>query len=148
EAQMCFGDPVLVVGGGNSAGQAALSLADRAASCKILIRGDDLATSMSRCLIKEIERCGRIELETYSEVVELKGNGTLQTAVVADARTGERRELDAKAVFVFIGAMPHTDWLEGQVAKDEHGFLLTGREIPQESLLAYGGEQPLFLETS
>ena len=148
EAQMCFGDPVLVVGGGNSAGQAALTIAERAASCKLLIRGGDLAKSMSRYLINEIEQCGRVEVETYGEVVELIGDGSLETAVVADPRTGERREIDAKAVFVLIGAEPHTDWLRGFLAMDAHGFLLTGREIPQDSLEAYGGEQPLFLETS
>jgi thioredoxin reductase (NADPH) len=148
ETQTCSGDPVLVVGGGNSAGQAALSLARRAASCKLLIRGDDLAKSMSRYLITEIERCGQIELETNGEVVELKGEGELEAAVVADTRTGERREIAARAVFVLIGAVPHTHWLGDQMATDEHGFLLTGREIPQESLLIYGTEQPLFLETS
>ena len=148
EAQTCFGDPVLVVGGGNSAGQAALTLAKRAASCKLLIRGGDLAKSMSRYLINEIEQCGRVEVETYGEVVELLGEGSLETAVVADPRTGERREIDAKAVFVLIGAEPHTGWLRGLLAMDGHGFLLTGREIPQDSLEAYGGEQPLFLETS
>ena len=148
EAQTCFGDAVLVVGGGNSAGQAALTLAKRAASCKLLIRGGDLAKSMSRYLINEIEQCGRVEVETYGEVVELLGEGSLETAVVADPRTGERREIDAKAVFVLIGAEPHTGWLRGLLAMDGHGFLLTGREIPQDSLEAYGGEQPLFLETS
>jgi thioredoxin reductase (NADPH) len=148
EAQMCFGDPVLVVGGGNSAGQAAVSLSERASSCKLLIRGGDLGKSMSRYLVNEIERCGRVDVETYGEIVELKGEGELETAVVADPRTGERREIYAKAVFVLIGAEPHTDWLDGQVATDGHGFLLTGREIPPESLDAYAGEQPLFLETS
>jgi len=148
EAQTCFGDPVLVVGGGNSAGQAALKLAERAASCKLLIRGGDLEKSMSRYLINEIEQCGGVEVERYGEVVELIGDGTLESVVVADPRTGERREIGAKAVFVLIGATPHTNWLRGSLEMDEHGFLLTGREIPQDSLEVYGAEQPLFLETS
>jgi len=148
ERQMCFGDAVLVVGGGNSAGQAAVELSRGAASCRLLIRGGDLGKSMSRYLVDEIERCGRVDVETYGEIVELKGEAELEAAVVADPRTGERREINAKAVFVLIGAEPHTDWLGGQVAADEHGFLLTGRDIPQERLQPYGRERPLLLETS
>jgi thioredoxin reductase (NADPH) len=148
EAQMCENDPVLVVGGGNSAGQAAMFLSQRAGSCRLLIRGGDLAKSMSRYLIDEIEQREQIEVLTHSEIAELNGNGTLEAAVIADARTGERRELPAKAVFIFIGASPHTEWLRGQVAMDEDCFLLTGRDVPDEDLEAYGGEQPYFLETS
>jgi thioredoxin reductase (NADPH) len=148
EAQMCAEDPVLVVGGGNSAGQAAMFLSQYAGSCRLLIRGGDLAKSMSRYLIDEIEQRDQIEVLTHSEIVELSGNGTLEVAVVADTRTGERRELPAKAVFIFIGASPHTEWLRGQVAMDEHCFLLTGRDVPDEDLAAYGDEQPYFLETS
>ena len=86
---------------------------------------------------------------TYTEIVELKGEPSLEAVVVADKRTGERRELEAKALFVFIGAEPHTDWLRGDVAMDEHGFLLTGRDLHGEDLpTSHGDRRPLFLETS
>ena len=118
-----------------------------AASCRLLIRGGDLGKSMSRYLIDELERRPQVELMTFTEVVELKGDTVLEAVVVADARTGERRELECRALFVFIGADPHTDWLRGHVAMDEHCFLLTGRDVQGEDLVAYAGE-PFFLETS
>jgi thioredoxin reductase (NADPH) len=148
EAQLCASDPVLVVGGGNSAGQAAMFMSKTAASCHLLIRGGDIGRSMSRYLIDEIEQSGRIEVLTHTEIVELRGESGLQAAIVADARTGERRELPARAIFIFIGASPHTDWLRGQVAMDEHCFLLTGRDVQGENLAEYGDERPFFLETS
>ena len=148
EAQLCYGDPVVIVGGGNSAGQAAMFMSRDAASCRLMIRGDDLSSSMSRYLIDELERRDRVELLTRREVVELKGEDALEAIVVADNRTGEREELEAKALFVFIGADPHTDWLRGHVAMDEHGFLLAGRDLEDDQLAAYGDELPFFLETS
>ncbi len=147
EAQLCAGDPVLVVGGGNSAGQAAMFLSQQSASCRLLIRGGDLGKSMSRYLIDELERRQQVELMTYTEVVELKGEQVLEAVVVADNRTGRRRELEVRALFVFIGADPHTEWLRGHVAMDENCFLLTGRDVRGEDLLAYSSE-PFFLETS
>ncbi len=148
EAQLCFGDPVVVVGGGNSAGQASLFLSQRAASCRLMIRGDDLARSMSRYLIDELGRRPQVELLTNRQVVELKGEDGLEAIVVADSLTGEREELEAKALFVFIGAEPHTDWLRGCVAMDEDCFLLAGRELEGDQLAAYNADRPLFLETS
>ncbi len=148
EGQLCSGDPVLVVGGGNSAGQAALFLSQHAASCHLMIRGDDLAKSMSRYLIDEIERRPEAEVLTQTEIVELQGEDALESVIVKDVRTGERRQMEAKAVFVFIGASPHTDWLRGHVAMDEHGFVLTGRELADDDLAEYGDDRPLFLETS
>jgi thioredoxin reductase (NADPH) len=148
EAMLCVDDPVLIVGGGNSAGQAAIFLSQHAASCRLLIRGGDLAKSMSRYLIDEIEHRDTIEVLCFSEIVELNGDGALESAVIADNRTGERRELPAKAVFAFIGASPHTDWLRGEVAMDQHCFLLTGRDVPAAELSVHGNEEPYFLETS
>jgi thioredoxin reductase (NADPH) len=147
EAQLCAGDPVLIVGGGNSAGQAAMFMSQHAASCRLMIRGGDLGKSMSRYLIDELDRRDQVELMTYSEVVELKGENSLEAVVVRDARTDTRSELECKALFVFIGADPHTDWLRGHVAMDEHCFLLTGHDVQGEDLLAYSTE-PFFLETS
>jgi thioredoxin reductase (NADPH) len=148
EAQLCAADPVLIVGGGNSAGQAAMFLSRHASSCHLLIRGADLSASMSRYLIDELDRREQVQLLTHSQIVELKGESALEAVVVEDARTGTRRELAAKALFVFIGASPHTDWLRGHVAMDEHGFLLTGRDVPGEQLAAHGDDTPFFLETS
>jgi thioredoxin reductase (NADPH) len=148
EGRLCADRPVLVVGGGNSAGQAALFLATHAASCRLLIRGEDLGKSMSRYLIDELEAQARVEVMTHTELVELRGDAALQTAVLRDTRSDERRELDAQAVFVFIGASPHTEWLDGSVAADRNGFLHTGRDIQEDQLAAYGSDAPLFLETS
>jgi thioredoxin reductase (NADPH) len=144
----CANDPVVVVGGGNSAGQAAMFLSKHATSVRLLIRGETLAKSMSRYLIKEIEENEQIEVLTHTEIAELGGDMALERLAVKDVRTGEVRQLDARALFVFIGASPHTDWLSGHVAMDEHCFLLTGRDIPEEQLEGWNGERPLFLETS
>ena len=148
EAHMCAGDPVVIVGGGNSAGQAAMFLSRHAAGCRLMIRGGDLGKSMSHYLIDELEHRPEVELMTYTEIVELKGETSLEAVVVSDARTGERRELEAKALFVFIGADPHTDWLRGHVAMDEHCFLITGRDVEGEDLVDHAADRPLFLETS
>jgi thioredoxin reductase (NADPH) len=147
EAALCADDPILIVGGGNSAGQAAMFLSQHAASCRLAIRGGDLSKSMSRYLIDELERREQVELMTYTEVVELRGDAALEAVIVRDARTGARHELECRALFVFIGADPHTEWLRGHVAMDEHCFLLTGRDVQGEDLMAYSTE-PFLLETS
>lgn len=147
EAMLCAGDAVMIVGGGNSAGQAAIFLSHQA-RCRLLIRGDDLGKSMSRYLVDEIERHPQVEVCTRCEVVELGGEDVLEAVVIRDNRTGSLREQDCKALFVLIGASPHTGWLAGQVAMDEHCFLLAGGELGEEDLDAYHGERALFLETS
>jgi len=108
----------------------------------------DLEKSMSRYLVDEIERRQQIEVMTYGEITALTGENALEAVIATDARTGESRELEAKALFVFIGASPRTDWLRGHVALDEHGFVLTGRDLQNEQLAAHGEEPPFFLETS
>ncbi len=148
EAQLCAGDPVMIVGGGNSAGQAAMFVSQHAAKCSLVIRGGDLGKSMSRYLIDELDRVHRVDILTHREIVELKGEPALEAVVVSDTRTGVREELEVKALFVFIGASPHTDWLRGHVAMDEDCFVLTGRDVPREHLAAYAQDQPFFLETS
>jgi thioredoxin reductase (NADPH) len=148
EAQMCVGDPVLVVGGGNSAGQAAMFMSQHAASCRLMIRGGDLGKSMSRYLVDEIESNDRVEVVTHHEVVELKGEQELEAVIVTDTRTDQHRELPVRGLFVFIGASPHTEWLRGHVAMDEHGFVLTGSDVQDEQLTGFDGERPYFLETS
>jgi thioredoxin reductase (NADPH) len=148
EAQLCAGDPVLIVGGGNSAGQAAMFLSRHASQCRLLIRGGDLGKSMSRYLVDQIERNDMVQVCLNSEVVELGGERELETVTVADNRSGERSPVPARALFVFIGALPHTEWLGGQLAVDDHGFLLTGRDVQDGALAEHDGEAPYFLETS
>jgi thioredoxin reductase (NADPH) len=148
EALRCRGDPVAVVGAGNSAGQAAMFLSEHASSCRLLIRGGDLGKSMSRYLVDQLEGNRQVEIGTHSRVVALGGTQELETITIEDTRSGERTELEARALFVFIGAAPHTDWLEGQLATDGAGFLLTGHDVPSEDVARWSAEPPLFLETS
>jgi thioredoxin reductase (NADPH) len=148
EGLMCSGDPIVIVGGGNSAGQAAMFLSSRASECRLLIRGGDLGKSMSRYLVDQIERNRSIKVMKHSQIVELGGERELQSVTIADTSSGERTQLRARALFVFIGASPHTEWLNGQLATDDKGFLLTGRDVHDEHLREYDGDRPLFLETS
>ncbi|GAA3793919.1 FAD-dependent oxidoreductase [Sphaerisporangium flaviroseum] len=131
EAQLCVRDPVIVVGGGNSAGQASLFLAQHAARLRLVVRSGDLGKDMSKYLVEEITRNPGIQVLLNTEVKELVGDKGLQGAVVEDNRTGERREIEATAVFVFIGAEPHTRWLAGEMALDDKGFILTGPDAVQ-----------------
>ena len=147
EAQLCAGELVVVVGGGNAAGQAAMFLSETS-TCRLLIRGDDLGKSMSRYLVDQVERNPSIDVRKHTEVAGLHGEHELEALTVADNRTGERSQVASKALFVFIGASPHTEWIDHQLATDKAGFLLTGRDIGADALDEFRGEQPLFLETS
>ncbi len=126
EAQLCLRDPVIVVGGGNSAGQASIFLAQHAGRVRLLVRSGDLGKDMSRYLVDEIERNRGVQVLLNTEVRELIGDRALQGVVAENNRTRERREIEARAVFVFIGADPHTQWLADEVALDDKGFVLTG----------------------
>jgi thioredoxin reductase (NADPH) len=128
EAQMCVGDPVAVVGGGNSAGQATLFLARHAARVRLIIRGPDLTQDMSRYLADRIERLPNVDVLLHHEVRDLRGESTLEAIVVEDNQTGERRWIETKVLFVFIGAEPHVDWVGNHVALDPKGFVLTGSD--------------------
>jgi thioredoxin reductase (NADPH) len=103
---------------------------------------------MSRYLVDQIERSGSIEVCRHTQVVELGGERELESVTVADTRSGERTQLPARALFVFIGASPHTEWVDRQLATDRAGFLLTGRDVEDGDLAEFNGDQPLFLETS
>ncbi|MCO5995709.1 FAD-dependent oxidoreductase [Actinoallomurus rhizosphaericola] len=136
EALQCVHLPVAVVGGGNSAGQAALYLAERAKRVRLFVRGGDLGKSMSRYLIDQIERSPGIEVHLRTEVRELVGDETLEAVVVEDGRTGERRVHEARNLFIFIGADPCVGWLAGQVELDGKGFIRTGDDaLPLETSL-------------
>jgi thioredoxin reductase (NADPH) len=148
EAQVCDGESVVIVGGGNSAGQAAMFMSRHASQCRLLIRGGDLGRSMSRYLVDQIERNDLVKVCLHSEVVELGGDRELETVTVANTSSGERTVVPTKALFVFIGAVPHTEWLAGQLATDDAGFLLTGRDIEGADLAEHEGNEPWFLETS
>ncbi len=145
EADMCSGSHVAIVGGGNSAGQAAVFLSKSVHHVTLMIRGPDLARSMSRYLIDQIERIATIDVRPSTSVVELLGERAVEALVVADSRTGARTELDATALFVFIGADPRTAWLGGEVALDAKGFVLTGRNVDGQ---ADAQAPTLLLETS
>ncbi|GLZ55570.1 FAD-dependent oxidoreductase [Actinomycetospora sp. NBRC 106378] len=131
EAQVCAADPVVVVGGGNSAGQAALFLADHARSVGLVVREQSLDEYMSRYLSDRILRDPRIEVHLHSEVRELEGaDGRLEAVVVEDTADGRRTELPARELMVFIGADPCTGWLSGAVALDDGGYVRTGSAAP------------------
>jgi thioredoxin reductase (NADPH) len=148
EARMCAGDPIVVVGGGNSAGQATLFLSRYATELRLLIRGDSLDRSMSRYLADRIERSST-EVLRNTEVRALEGESSLEAVIAENNLTGERRRLPARALFVFIGAEPHTRWLSGNVMLDRHGFVLTGAAAANASRENGGGSRgPMLLETS
>jgi thioredoxin reductase (NADPH) len=126
EARLCRGDPVTVVGGGNSAGQAALFLARTATAVNLVIRHDDLNRDMSRYLAERIVATPRVHVWGNREVRELRGGSRLEEVIVQDLRTDERRSLTSTALFVLIGSDPHTGWLPSIIALDDRGFVRTG----------------------
>src|SRR5215212_7186738 len=145
EALRCEGEEVAVVGGGNSAGQAALFLAGRTRRVYLLIRGEDLGKSMSRYLVDRLTVTENVALLANTEIRELLGEDRLEGIAVEDNRSGTRRTLGARALFVFIGADANTGWLRGAVELDERGFVLTGGEL-SSSVLERGAWQELSRE--
>ena len=134
EAQACGAGPVAIVGGGNSAGQAALFLSRSSAEVHIIIRGESLHASMSRYLIDRIEQNPRIIVWPRTQVTALTGAGQLEGVRIAAPATGASPNCAVRGLFVFIGAKPRTGWLAGQLAEDSDGFLLTGTDIPAAGL--------------
>ncbi|WP_029539805.1 FAD-dependent oxidoreductase [Rhodococcus sp. DK17] len=128
EARMCGTDPVAIVGGGNSAGQATVFLAGHVSHVHLLIRGDDLGKSMSRYLVDQIEHHPRVTVHRNTEIRMVHGEKYLDEIVVEDNRTGDQDTIRVHALFVFIGATPHTGWLADAIALDDHGFVLTGMD--------------------
>jgi thioredoxin reductase (NADPH) len=148
--QLDPGSAVVIVGGGNSAGQAATWLADHGHRVTIVIRGDDLAASMSQYLIDRVSAHRGIEVMARSAVRQLDGAVRLERVVIEDLATSTRRTLTASALFVLIGAEPHTRWLAGALELDRHGFVVTGPDLsrPAEPARARLSRDPYLLETS
>jgi thioredoxin reductase (NADPH) len=126
------GEEVYVVGGANSAGQAALHLAKFAARVTLLVRGESLAAGMSDYLIRELEATPNVDVRLQTRVVDALGEHRLQALVLEDGRTGCRENVNAAAVFLLIGAEPRTDWVRDVLRRDDHGFILTGRDVLAE----------------
>jgi thioredoxin reductase (NADPH) len=126
EAQALAGQPVCVVGGGNSAGQAAVHLAKYAAQVTMLVRSASLAASMSSYLIREIEANPRIDIRYGAELAGGRGEGQLEAVTVVDRASGVAADLPVAAVFVLIGAEPRTGWLPPEIERDDWGFVITG----------------------
>ncbi len=148
EARVCRGSNVLVVGGGNSAGQAAIYLAQQGSPVSLVVRRRELTETMSQYLIARIEADRRIDVLRHTEVRELAGELHLERVTLEDNHTGQRRTVPCRGLFCFIGAVPATAWLSDCVALDRSGFVITDRSLPSDAATAFGGRDPLPLETS
>ena len=129
EAQLCTGEEIIVIGGGNSAGQAAVFLAETGTKVNMLVRGKELSETMSRYLIQRIVENPAIELHLQTEIVALAGDSHLERVTWLNRATGEESVHDIRHVFVMAGASPRTDWLRECLALDNQGFILTGRDL-------------------
>ena len=147
EAKALAGRDVFIVGGGNSAGQAAMNLCRYASRVTLVVRGPTLAESMSSYLREEIEAAENVEILLDTEVVDGGGDGRLESLVLRTRGSGERSRVDADALFVMIGARPGTDWLPPSIERDEWGYVLTGRDLADVETAA-GRRARQMLETS
>lgn len=145
EGTLCSGQEVIIVGGGNSAGQAAVFLSKRASHVHVMVRGPGLAASMSQYLIRRLQAAPNVTIHTHTELVELIGESDLQR-VRYRVGTGAVEDRDIEHVFLFLGAEPNTGWLDNRVALDSKGFVLTGPALPQDSWRLE--RTPYFHETS
>jgi thioredoxin reductase (NADPH) len=151
EAIACSHEVVFLVGGANSAGQAAMHFAKYADRVIMLVRGESLSNSMSQYLIDQIAATENIQVRTRCSVVEVKGESHLEAIVLADANIGTTEIVPARSLFIFIGASPRTDWLEGVIERDPQGFILTGADLLQNGKVPRGWQQarpPFLLESS
>ncbi|GAB3528759.1 FAD-dependent oxidoreductase [Pontibacter brevis] len=151
EANTCQKEEVAIVGGGNSAGQAAIFLSSFAAKVHLIIRGDSLEKSMSSYLIKRVENEPKIQVHTNSEVTALEGEEHLEKVILTNSKTQEKSSLRLRNLFLFIGAVPANDWLKDLVCMDRKGFILTGNELSHYDLQCYNWDldrPPYPLETS
>jgi thioredoxin reductase (NADPH) len=144
-------EDVYIVGGANSAGQAAMFFSDHARKVVVVYRGDSLRKSMSEYLIKQVEGRENIEVRLNSSVVETEGEDHLERIVIKNSASGETEIVPTQALFILIGAIPHTDWLEGVVERDERGFILAGPDLSKHGERPKGWKldrDPYLLETS
>jgi thioredoxin reductase (NADPH) len=150
EAQGCEDRHVLVIGGANAAGQAALHFSQHARQVTVLIRGDSLEKGMSRYLVDRINAASTIDVRTAVEVGSVEGDIRLEAVMLRDVRSGATETVSAHALFIFIGALPHTEWLQGSIARDASGFVLSGRELKADDVSPRWPLQrdPLPLESS
>ena len=151
EALSCKNEDVYIVGGANSAGQAAVYFANHARKVVILCRSDDLGKGMSRYLVDQIEETENIEVRLNSSVVAVEGVDHLEKITINNSGTGEEETIDARSLFIFIGAAPKTDWLDDVVERDERGFILSGPDLLHDSKRPKGwtlDRDPYLLETS
>jgi len=147
EAQMCGGETVVVVGGGNSAGQACLSLSETARKVFLLIRGGDLGKNMSDYLVQRILESRNIELLTDTEISKMSGDGHLEEVELTNNQSGEQRTIKVGGVFSFIGAIPRTAWLPKEIETDAKGFIKTGQRLSHSTHWAKE-RAPFYLETN
>jgi thioredoxin reductase (NADPH) len=151
EAKLCRGEEVVVVGAGNSAGQAIVHLSRQARHVHVLVRGNDLGASMSRYLVDQVQRIENVTVNLGSRVTRLEGNGHLRSLRYSTP-DGTEQQIDTSSLFLFIGAQANTDWLRGCVALDKNGFVLTGTSLPPETAESErwrtAGRRPFLLETS
>jgi len=147
DAGLAQGNDVYLIGAGNSAGQAAIFFSSHARSVTLLVRGESLAASMSQYLIEQIATKANIRVETRSEVVAVHGDEQLEAIEVIDRRAGTTSRRDTAALFVLIGADAATDWLPSEIARDEHGFVLTGADAMKAGQWK-ADREPFALETS
>jgi len=151
EALSCVDSAVYIVGGANSAGQAAMYFSRYARSVTLLVRGDSLAKSMSQYLIDQIRATSNITLQTHVNIAEVKGESSLEAISIAHADTGDVQTVPATALFIFIGAMPRTEWVAGVVERDSQGFILSGPGLLRNGSRPQGwtlDRDPFLLETS
>jgi thioredoxin reductase (NADPH) len=147
EAAAMAAKDIYIVGGANAAGQAALQLSRHARRVTLVVRAQSLGAGMSHYLVREVQATPNVEVRLGTAVVEGGGDGQLEYLVLRQGATGEQETVSADAVFVLIGARPHTDWLPGEVARDRRGFVLTGPDLPNGRTWPHD-RRPLLLETS
>ncbi|NMG05551.1 response regulator [Brasilonema sp. UFV-L1] len=151
EAMSCQGEDVYIVGGANSAGQAAMYFSKYAKHVTMLVRGDSLTISMSQYLIDQIAEIPNITVKTHTSVKEAKGETSLEAITIHNSLTGETQTVPAKSLFIFIGAVPRTEWLDGVIERDKHGYIITGPDLQKDGQRIKGWtleRDPFLLETN
>src|SRR5438876_3471362 len=147
EGQICRGQTVIVAGSGNSAGQAAMFLSDGAGKVLLVIRGDDLS-KMSSYLSRRVEAQKNIEILFHTQIRKMSGGKMVEEAELKNTKTAERRDVRTPAIFSMIGANPCTEWLPGEIERDEKGFIKTGSDVVNSTIWKENKRRPTPLETS